>query len=156
MPKAFLLAFPAVVAAAYSPMASAGAGSGMVPCKPIGGSCAHCTDFDYNMDSIQACIDTSGERQDVFWGMGCFGYRDPGDWNKTDVPLPDKCKNKCVAHGDACVLMYGGLHSPEYCNDAVHEPTCGCDFEPNCHCTTACLSEPDAPPHAAFFLRAFN
>lgn len=152
MPKAFLLAFPAVIAAAYSPVASAGAGTGMVPCKPIGGSCAHCADFDFSMDSIQKCVDTSGERQDVARGLGCFGW-DTGDWNKSDIPLPDKCKNKCVAHGDTCVLMYKGLHTPEYCNDAEHG--CGCDGE-YCKCTTACLSEPDAPPHAAFFLRAFN
>ena len=156
MPKAFLLAFPAVVAAAYSPMASAGAGTGMVPCKPIGGSCAHCTDFDFNMDSIQKCVDTSGERQDVSNGLGCFGWS-PGDDFKHDVALPKKCKNQCVAHGGTCVLMYKGRHSPEYCSDEEglgHKVPCGCDQD--CKCTTPCLSDPDAPPYAAFFLRAFN
>ena len=158
MPKAFLLAFPAVIAAAYSPTASAdaGASTGMVPCKPIGGSCAHCTDFDFSMDTIQTCIDTSGQRQDIQNGLGCFGWS-PGDIHNHDVPLPKNCENQCVPHGDTCVLMYKGRHSSEYCSAEEgegHHPTCGCDQD--CKCTTACMSEPDAPPYAAFFRRAFN
>ena len=150
MPKVLLLAFPAVIAAAYSPAASA-VGAGMVPCKPIDGSCAHCTDFDYTEDTLSKCVDTSGERQDVWQYWGC--------WNTNgDIPLPEKCKNQCIPHGDTCVLGYKGVHSPEYCSRQEgegHHVSCGCETS-ECSCTTPCMSEPDTPPYAAFFLRAFN